>query len=45
VRPKNSYGKTMLAIRVHEFGGPDVLRIEDVARPEPGPDAQVQVAE
>lgn len=28
----------MLAIRVHEFGGPDVLRIEDVARPEPGPD-------
>jgi len=28
----------MLAIRVNEFGGPDVLRIEDVARPEPGPD-------
>ena len=28
----------MLAIRVHEFGGPDVLRIEDVGRPEPGPD-------
>jgi NADPH:quinone reductase-like Zn-dependent oxidoreductase len=28
----------MLAIRVHEFGGPDVMHIEDVARPEPGPD-------
>ncbi len=28
----------MLAIRVNEFGGPDVLRIEDVARPKPGPD-------
>ncbi|HEX3752657.1 MAG TPA: NADP-dependent oxidoreductase [Streptosporangiaceae bacterium] len=28
----------MLAIRVHEFGGPDVLRMEDVARPEPGPE-------
>ena len=38
MRPGNSYGKTMLAIRVHEFGGPDVLRLEDVARPEPGPD-------
>jgi NADPH:quinone reductase-like Zn-dependent oxidoreductase len=38
VRPGSSYGKTMLAIRVHEFGGPDVLRLEDVARPEPGPD-------
>jgi NADPH:quinone reductase-like Zn-dependent oxidoreductase len=38
VRPGNSYGKTMLAIRVHEFGGPDVLRLEDVGRPEPGPD-------
>src|ERR1700727_1442274 len=38
VSPGNSYGKTMLAIRVNEFGGPDVLRIEDVARPKPGPD-------
>jgi NADPH:quinone reductase-like Zn-dependent oxidoreductase len=38
VRTGNSYGKTMLAIRVHEFGGPDVMRIEDVGRPEPGPD-------
>ena len=28
----------MLAIRVHEFGGPDVLRLEDVAQPEPGQD-------
>ncbi len=25
----------MLAIRVHEFGPPDVLRLEDVPRPEP----------
>src|ERR1700759_639642 len=28
----------MLAIRVHEFGGPDVLQLEDVGRREPGPD-------
>jgi NADPH:quinone reductase len=28
----------MLAIRVHEFGGPEVLELEDVARPEPGPE-------
>ncbi len=27
----------MRAIRVHEFGGPDVLRLEEVDRPEPGP--------
>jgi len=26
----------MKAIRVHEFGGPDVLRVEDVAEPRPG---------
>ncbi|MBZ0169555.1 quinone oxidoreductase [Candidatus Methylomirabilis lanthanidiphila] len=26
----------MRAIRVHEYGGPDVLRYEEVARPEPG---------
>jgi NADPH:quinone reductase-like Zn-dependent oxidoreductase len=26
---------TMKAIRIHEFGGPEVLRYEDVARPEP----------
>lgn len=29
--------QTMRAIRQHEFGGPDVLRWEEVARPEPGP--------
>ena len=34
----NSYRKSMLAIRVHEFGGPEVLQLEDVGRPEPGPD-------
>ena len=27
----------MRAIRVHEYGGPDVLRLEEVAMPEPGP--------
>ncbi len=27
----------MEAIRVHEFGGPEVLRFEEVATPEPGP--------
>ncbi len=32
----------MKAIRAHEFGGPDVLRYEDVADPTPGP-GQVRV--
>lgn len=27
----------MRAIRVHEFGGPEVMKIEDVADPRPGP--------
>src|SRR5438093_7161527 len=27
----------MKAIRVHEFGGPEVLRVEEVPTPEPGP--------
>ncbi|MGD9896460.1 MAG: NADPH:quinone reductase [Candidatus Methylacidiphilaceae bacterium] len=27
----------MKAIRVHEFGEPEVMRVEDVDRPEPGP--------
>ena len=27
----------MRAIRVHEHGGPEVLRLEDVPAPEPGP--------
>jgi NADPH2:quinone reductase len=27
----------MKAIRVHEFGGPDVLKLEEVADPQPGP--------
>src|SRR5229473_2719123 len=27
----------MKAIRFHEYGGPEVLRYEDVDRPEPGP--------
>ena len=28
----------MQAIRVHEFGGPDVLKAEEVATPTPGED-------
>jgi NADPH2:quinone reductase len=32
----------MRAIRVHQFGDPSVLKLEEVATPEPGPD-QVQV--
>jgi len=27
----------MKAIRVHEYGGPEALKYEDIARPEPGP--------
>ncbi len=27
----------MKAVRIHEYGGPEVLRYEDVPRPEPGP--------
>jgi hypothetical protein len=27
----------MKAIRVHEFGGPEVLRVEEVPTPQPGP--------
>src|SRR5437588_7505912 len=27
----------MKAIRVHEFGGPEVLKVEDVPDPKPGP--------
>lgn len=29
---------TMRAIRVHEFGGPEVLSLENVPVPVPGPD-------
>jgi NADPH:quinone reductase-like Zn-dependent oxidoreductase len=29
--------KTMKAVRIHEFGGPEVLRYDDVAIPQPGP--------
>ncbi|HEX2949342.1 MAG TPA: NADP-dependent oxidoreductase, partial [Armatimonadota bacterium] len=28
----------MKAVRIHEFGGPDVLRIEDVPDPQPAAD-------
>lgn len=28
--------ETMKAVRVHDFGGPDVLKLEDAPRPEPG---------
>ena len=27
----------MKAVRIHEYGGVDVLRLEDAPRPEPGP--------
>lgn len=30
-------GVTMSGVRIHEFGGPDVLRVEIVPRPAPGP--------
>src|SRR6266446_5384852 len=29
--------KTMNAVRIHEYGGPEVLRYEEVSRPKPGP--------
>ena len=28
---------TMKAVRIHEYGGPEVLKYEDAPRPEPGP--------
>src|SRR5262245_6356109 len=28
---------TMKAVRIHEYGGPEVLRYEEAPRPEPGP--------
>ena len=31
----------MKAIRVHEFGGPEVLKLEEVAEPQPGPNQVV----
>ena len=31
----------MKAIRVHEFGGPEVLKLEEVADPQPGPNQVV----
>ncbi len=35
----------MKAIRIHEYGGPEVLRLDDLPTPEPGPgQALVQVA-
>ena len=34
---KTSKRKSMKAIRVHEFGGPEVLRLEEVPTPQPGP--------
>ena len=32
----------MKAIRIHEFGGPDVLKYEDIPEPQPGPN-EIQV--
>ena len=37
--------RTMKVVRIHEFGGPEVLRYEDVEMPEPGPgEARVKLA-
>ncbi|MES9605524.1 zinc-binding dehydrogenase [Actinomadura sp. NPDC000929] len=36
-RPAPSRSATMMAARVHAFGGPDVIRHERVPRPSPGP--------
>jgi NADPH:quinone reductase len=37
--------KSMKAVRVHEFGGPEVLRLEDVPTPQPGAgEALVKIA-
>jgi NADPH:quinone reductase-like Zn-dependent oxidoreductase len=34
----------MKAVRIHEFGGPDMLRVEDLPIPEPGPgEARIRV--
>ncbi len=34
----------MRAVRIHEYGGPEVLRVEDVPLPEPGPgEARVKI--
>src|SRR5580692_8313970 len=36
--PAVATGKTtMKAVRIHSFGGPDVLRLEEVPKPEPKP--------
>ena len=35
----------MKAIRIHGFGGPEVLRVDDLPLPEPGPgQARVKIA-
>jgi len=35
----------MRAVRIHEQGGPDVMRVDEIAVPEPGPgEAQVEIA-
>src|SRR3954451_10343902 len=42
VRTRKSGDHAVKAVRFHEYGGIDVLRVEEVARPTPGP-AQVLV--
>jgi NADPH:quinone reductase-like Zn-dependent oxidoreductase len=37
IQSKEEPMETMKAIRVHEYGGPEVLRYEEAPRPEPGP--------
>jgi NADPH:quinone reductase-like Zn-dependent oxidoreductase len=38
VHPSPDYDRAIKAIRIHEDGGPEVLRYEDAPEPEPGPD-------
>jgi NADPH:quinone reductase-like Zn-dependent oxidoreductase len=35
---QNAKTESMKAIRIHEFGGPEVLKVDDIARPVPAPD-------
>ena len=34
--PESAKMKLMKAIRIHNYGGPEVLQYEDAPRPEPG---------
>jgi NADPH2:quinone reductase len=38
IRPFGLQENNMKAIRVHQFGGPEVLKYEEISKPVPGPD-------